>query len=127
MDNIPKNYNKGLYLTLKFNLVLLLLITNMYASVEAGKDVYLTNCANCHSINMSGSLGKDFNLVSYTRTKEEIIDYAIRPEILFKEFGYSSNAMPRLPLTGKELEDIADYIDSLQPFKKWMLKSHKNQ
>ena len=98
-------------------------IIDMYADVQAGKDVYLINCANCHSINMSGSLGKDFNLVSYTRTKEDIMNYASQPEIFFKKFGYSANAMPRLPLTGKELKDVADYINSLQPFKKWMKKN----
>ncbi len=31
--------------------------------------------------------------------------------------------MPTLPLSGKELDDIADFIDSLQPFKKWMIKN----
>ncbi len=112
---------------LKFKLILLLFITNMYASVEAGKEVYLINCANCHSINMSGSLGKDFNLVSYTRTKEEIKIYIKKPGMVFRSFGYPANAMPTLPLDNKEIQDIADYIDSLQPFKKWMIKSNKKK
>lgn len=102
--------------------MLLLVVTNIYASVEAGKEVYLVNCANCHSLNMSGSLGQDFNIVSYTRTKEEIKAYIKTPGLVFRSFGYPANAMPTLPLDDKEIQDVADYIDSLQPFKKWMKK-----
>ncbi|RLA82823.1 MAG: cytochrome c [Epsilonproteobacteria bacterium] len=103
-------------------LILLLLVTNIYASVDDGKQVYLVHCASCHSISMSGGDGKDFNLVSYERTKDEIKSYTMQPNNLYKSFGYSANAMPTLPLTGNEIEDIADYIDSLQPFKKVMIK-----
>ena len=109
---------------LKLNFVLLLLVTNIYASVEAGKEVYLINCANCHSNNMRSGLGKDFNLVSYTRTKEEIKAYVKTPGLVFRSFGYPANAMPTLPLDDKEIQDVADYIDSLQPFKKWMIKKN---
>ena len=106
-------------------LMIFVAVTNIYANVQDGKNVYLTHCANCHSNNMSGSFGKDFNLVSYERTKDEIKAYVIQPDKLYKSFGYSSNAMPSLPLTGQEIEDIADYIDSLQPFKKSMIKVNK--
>jgi len=106
----------------KILIVTLLCISTIYADVKSGKKVYLVNCAICHSINMSGGMGKDFNLVSYTRTKKEIIDYASRPGMMFRKFGYSSNAMPTLPLSQDEIVDVADYIDSLQPFKKWMKK-----
>jgi len=106
----------------KILIITLLSITNIYANIKEGKNVYLVNCAICHSINMSGGMGKDFNLVSYTRTKKEIIDYASRPGMLFRKFGYSANAMPTLPLSEKEKVDVADYIDSLQPFKEWMKK-----
>jgi len=30
--------------------------------------------------------------------------------------------MPTLPLDEQEFKDVADYISSLQPFKKWMIK-----
>jgi mono/diheme cytochrome c family protein len=107
---------------LKILIITLFMCTNIYASIQKGKEVYLINCASCHSVTMQGSFGKDFNLVSYTRTKQEIIDYAQNPAMNFKKFGYSANAMPTLPLTQDELEDVAQYIDSLQPFKKWMIK-----
>ena len=102
--------------------ILLLLVTNIYANINEGKQAYLTHCASCHSTNMSGSFGKDFNLVSYERTKSEIKAYASQPGSLYRSFGYSANAMPTLPLSSKELNNIVDYIDSLQPFKKWMKK-----
>jgi len=92
------------------------------ADIENGKNVYLQNCANCHGIDMKGGLGKDFNLVSYNRKKADIIRYISAPSSMFKEFGYTSNAMPTIPLKGKQIEDVSEYIDSLQPFKSWMKK-----
>ncbi len=108
----------------KILIIILLLATNIYADIQKGKEVYLINCASCHSVTMQGSFGRDFNLVSYTRTKQDIINYAQNPAMYFKKFGYSANAMPTLPLTQNELDDVADYIDSLQPFKKWMVKKN---
>ena len=92
------------------------------ADIEAGKAVYKANCAICHTVNGGSALGPDFNIVAYTRHKEEIADYAKDPYKYNKAFGYSANAMPTLPLTDKEFKDVADYISSLQPFKKWMIK-----
>jgi len=71
---------------------------------------------------MKGGLGKDFNLVSYTRTKEEIMAYAKNPSKEYRKFGYPAYGMPTLPLNKEELRDVSEYIDSLQPFKKWMKK-----
>ena len=99
----------------------MLLVSNIYANKQEEKNAYLTHCASCHSIDMSGSLGKDFNLVSYERTKDEIRAYATQPGRLYRSFGYSENAMPTLPLTSKELDAVVNYIDSLQQFKKSML------
>jgi len=95
---------------------------NLNADMEKGKDIYAQNCANCHSVNMGTGMGPDFNLVSYKRKREDIVRYISSPSTIFREFGYSSNAMPELPLTPKEIEDVSKYIDSLQPFKIWMKK-----
>ena len=105
--------------------IMLLLIfstLHLHADVEKGKAVYAANCAICHTVNGGRALGPDFNLVSYTRTKEEIAHYAKDPYALYEKFGYSANAMPTLPLEDDEFKDVADYISSLQPFKKWMIK-----
>ena len=106
-------------------LSLLLFASTLYADAEKGKAVYAANCAICHTINGGNAFGPDFNLVSYTRTKEEIEHYAKDPYSLAEAFGYSANAMPTLPLEDQEFKDVADYISSLQPFKKWMIKKKK--
>jgi cytochrome c553 len=35
--------------------------------------------------------------------------------------------MPTLPLEDQQFKDVADYISSLQPFKKWMIKKKVNK
>lgn len=94
----------------------------LFGDFSKGKEVYGTYCANCHSINMSGGMGKDFNLVSYTRNLEDIEAYTANPSGNFRKFGYTSNAMPTLLLNGDQISDVATFIDSLQPFKIWMKK-----
>ncbi len=92
------------------------------ADIENGKDVYAQNCGNCHRVDMKGGLGKDFNIVSYTRKKEDVAKYVKSPIDMFKEFGYAANAMPKIPLSDKDIQDVSEYIDSIQKFKKWMVK-----
>ncbi len=103
-------------------LLILLVNTHLHADVKKGKAVYVANCAMCHTVNGGNALGPDFNLVAYSKTKEEIVAYTKDPYANYKKFGYSANAMPTLPLEDEEFRDVADYISSLQPFKKWMIK-----
>ena len=104
-------------------LISLLVITSaLNADIENGKDVYAQNCANCHSVNMTTGMGPDFNLVSYNRKREDVVRYIMSPSMLFRKFGYDSNAMPELPLSPQDVDDVSEYIDSLQPFKVWMKK-----
>jgi len=105
-----------------FKLLLLLLLTtlSLKADIEDGKDTYLQNCAGCHSVNMGSGMGRDFNLVSYNRRIEDVVKYIRTPANMYREFGYDSNAMPTLPLSEKEIKDVSEYIDALQPFKVWM-------
>jgi mono/diheme cytochrome c family protein len=107
-------------------LLSLLVGTTLFADVAKGEKVYKANCAICHTVDGRGGLGPDFNMVSYQRTKEEIMEYAKDPYSLSEKFGYSSNAMPTLPLTDQEFKDVADYISSLVKFKKWMIKKKKS-
>ena len=103
-------------------LLTFLVSTQLLADVEKGKAVYAANCAICHTVNGGRAMGPDFNLVSYTKTKESIAAYAKDPYSLYEKFGYSANAMPTLPLEDEEFKNVAEYISSLQPFKKWMIK-----
>lgn len=102
--------------------LIILIGINVFADVENGKKLYLANCAMCHTVNGGNAFGKDFNIVSYTRKKEDIKAYIKDPYENFKKFGYSANAMPTLPLKENEIDDITEYIDSLQSFKIWMKK-----
>ncbi len=104
-------------------LISLVLVTSaLNADIENGKDVYAQNCANCHSISMTGGMGPDFNIVSYKRKREDIVKYTMSPSSNYKKFGYDANAMPKFPLLAEDIEDVSEYIDSLQPFKVWMKK-----
>jgi mono/diheme cytochrome c family protein len=99
---------------------LFIISISLNADIIKGKEVYAQNCGNCHRTDMKGGMGKDFNLVSYSRKREDIIRYVTDPSRMYREFGYSANAMPKLPLSEDEIKDVAEYIDSLQKFKKWM-------
>jgi mono/diheme cytochrome c family protein len=100
---------------------------SLFADIKNGQKIYNAYCVICHTVDnrASGSMGPDFNMVSYKRRKEEIMAYVRTPDVYYKEFGYSANAMPTLDITNKELEDVAEYISSLQPFKIWMIKKKK--
>ncbi len=102
--------------------LVLLATSHAIADIKAGEKVYKENCAICHTVDGRGALGPDFNIVSYTRHTKEIESYAKDPDSMYKSFGYSANAMPTLPLEDQEFKDVASYISSLQPFKKWMKK-----
>jgi len=105
---------------MKLLISLFIIFVSLNADIIKGEEVYAQNCGNCHRTDMKGGMGKDFNLVSYSRKREDIIRYIRDPSRMYREFGYSANAMPKLPLSEDEIEDVAEYIDSLQKFKKWM-------
>ncbi len=112
---------------LKITFILLLIATSLDASIKDGKMLYDIHCKTCHSIDMTGGEGGDFNMISYTKTKKELFRYTLDPASEYKNFGYVASAMPNLPLRVEEIENLVDYIDSLQPFKKWMTKSYKKK
>lgn len=107
---------------MKSLITLFIFAFTLNADIENGQDVYAQNCANCHRVDMKGGMGKDFNIVSYSRKKEDIAKYVRTPSEMFKEFGYSANAMPKIPLSEKDIRDVSEFIDAIQPFKSWMKK-----
>jgi len=107
---------------MKLFFILFITFLALNADIEKGKIVYAQNCVFCHRVDMKGGMGKDFNLVSYSRKKEDIVKYVTNPSKMFREFGYSANAMPKLPLNEEQIKDVSEYINSLQPFKAWMKK-----
>jgi len=107
---------------MKLFITLFLIALSLNADIENGKSVYAQNCGNCHRVDMKGGMGKDFNMVSYSRKKEDVVKYVRSPSRMFRKFGYDSNAMPKIPLSEEEITDVSEYIDSLQVFKVWMKK-----
>ena len=79
-------------------LSLLLFGGTLYADAEKGKAVYAANCAICHTINGGNALGPDFNIVSYTRTKEEIEYYAKDPYSLSRSVWILSQCHANTPI-----------------------------
>lgn len=102
--------------------ILFITTATIGADIAEGEKIYKAYCVICHTVNGGNAMGPDFNIVSYTRKKDDIAAYIKDPDSNFKRFGYSANAMPTLPLTEDEITAVAEYIDSLQPFKKWMKK-----
>jgi len=88
-----------------------------------GKPIFDNNCVFCHPLNGKGGMGVDINIVSYERTYDEIYSYIQSPGTNFRKRGYKSSGMPEFRLTPTELKDVSDYVWSLQPFKKSMLKN----
>ena len=107
---------------MKLFISLFIITLSLSANIENGQEVYAQNCANCHRVDMKGGMGKDFNIVSYNRKKEDIVKYVRTPSRMFREFGYAANAMPKIPLSEDQIRDVSEYIDSIQKFKKWMVK-----
>ncbi len=105
---------------MKLFIALAIAFVSLNADIQKGEEIYTQNCGNCHRTDMKGGMGKDFNIVSYNRKREDIIKYITDPSKMYREFGYSANAMPELPLSEDEIKDVAHYIDSLQTFKIWM-------
>lgn len=95
----------------------LYIVSAFGGDITSGERIYKITCSNCHSIKMTGGLGRDFNLVSYTRTKEQIRLQVSNPSKGAFALGYKANAMPKFNLSDKEVEDVVSYIDSLQPIK----------
>lgn len=106
-------------------IILFLFVITIFAKendIKKGKNLFNGNCAICHSINGRELMGPDLNLTSYTKTKKQIKNYISEPSKYFKQWGYTANAMPELPISEEDKDFIVNYIDSLQPFKKWMKK-----
>lgn len=95
----------------------LLILPAFSGNIENGERIYKITCSNCHSTKMTGGLGRDFNLVSYTRTKEQVRLQVSNPAKGAFELGYTANAMPKFNLSEKDIEDVVSFIDSIQPIK----------
>ena len=99
----------------KIVIVSLILATTIFAD-NAGKKVFETYCWGCHH-QTAVAFGPPFAKIAKKRSADEIKAMITDPEAVSKVFGYKRNAMPKLKLTPKELDEITKYILSFKNYK----------
>lgn len=83
------------------------------ADVTKGESLFLKLCWGCHH-QTAEAFGPSFQSIAQKRSDGEIQGQILHPELLYKELGYTRNAMPPFALTGEELQDITVYIKSFK-------------
>jgi mono/diheme cytochrome c family protein len=81
--------------------------------ITRGEAVFLKLCWGCHH-QSAEAFGPSFQSIARKRSDGEIQGQILHPELLYKELGYSRNAMPAFELSPKELDDITSYIQSFK-------------
>ena len=81
--------------------------------VAKGEALFLKLCWGCHH-QTAEAFGPSFASIAQKRSDGEIQGQILHPELLYKELGYTRNAMPPFALTGEELQDITAYIQSFK-------------
>jgi ubiquinol-cytochrome c reductase cytochrome c subunit len=77
-------------------------------NASAGAKVYSSNCASCHGA--AGKNGQVGPSLAGTGLKPGQVAYMVRnPQAIDK-----SSSMPKLPLSSKEIADVAAYVASLK-------------
>ena len=97
---------------------------NVYTSpADHGKELFTSNCAQCHSINqdkmgpkLSGVLGRwngdTTQLVSFIKNSQQVIGSNGSPYVTRLFHTWNEAAMPAFPsLTDKDVKDIIAYIN----------------
>jgi len=81
--------------------------------VTKGEVLFLKLCWGCHHPTAE-AFGPSFQTIARKRTNSEIQGQITRPDLLYKQLGYTRNAMPPFTLTSEELQDITKYIQSFK-------------
>ena len=100
----------------KIVIIPLILTIAIFAKDSAGKKVFETYCWGCHH-QTAVAFGPPFAKIAKKRSADEIKAMITDPEAVSKVFGYKRNAMPKLKLTPKELDEITKYILSFKNYK----------
>ncbi|MDO9208192.1 MAG: cytochrome c [Sulfuricurvum sp.] len=94
-------------------LAVLMSVSLSAGEVTKGEALFLKLCWGCHH-QTAEAFGPSFASIAGKRSDSEIQGQIVRPDLLYKELGYTRNAMPPFPLTGEELQDITAYIKSFK-------------
>ena len=81
--------------------------------VTKGEALFLKLCWGCHH-QSAEAFGPSFQSIARTRSSGEIQGQILHPELLYKQLGYSRNAMPAFALSPEELNSITAYIQSFK-------------
>lgn len=81
--------------------------------VTKGEVLFLKLCWGCHHPTAE-AFGPSFQTIARKRTNSEIQGQITRPDLLYKQLGYTRNAMPPFALTSEELQEITKYIQSFK-------------
>lgn len=81
--------------------------------MREGEALFLKLCWGCHHPTAE-AFGPSFQSIARKRSDSEIQGQIVRPDLLYKQLGYTRNAMPPFALSGEELQNITVYIKSFK-------------
>jgi cytochrome c553 len=73
----------------------------------AGKQIFTSSCGTCHTLNDAGTSGKVGPVLDEVKPDKARVLAAI------KKGGLGSGTMPANIVTGKEAEDVAEYVSAV--------------
>lgn len=79
------------------------------AKISAGEDVFKKFCMGCHH-QVYEAFGPSFAEIAAARTEDQIRFHLKSPVESAKALGYRINSMPRLPLSGEQLDAVVSYV-----------------
>lgn len=77
--------------------------------ISAGEVVFKNYCMGCHH-QVYEAFGPSFTEIAAMRTDDQIRFHLKSPEESSKALGYRINSMPRLPLSGEQLDAVVSYV-----------------
>lgn len=86
-----------------------LMKTHLFEPYFLGKEVFTAKCWGCHHPT-SKAFGPSLKWIAENREKTQIRAQILDPESSYKLLGYKKNAMPRIDLTGYEIDALMDFI-----------------
>lgn len=77
------------------------------AAVAAGKQIFTQSCGTCHTLADAGTSGRVGPVLDQVKPSKALVLSAL------KNGGLGSGTMPANLVTGKDAQDVADYVSSV--------------
>jgi mono/diheme cytochrome c family protein len=81
--------------------------------ISAGEDVFKKFCMGCHH-QVYEAFGPSFTEIAAMRTEDQIRYHLQSPVESAQALGYRINSMPRLPLSGEQLDAVVSYVSGFR-------------